>query len=85
MTYNKTPTFCGCFVGMLDGEGDDKIPPEVEDIRKSMRFLFAKLDTLTHFHYTPKMQVRAFNLFYCLVSCKSIEPIKGKSGLFLPK
>lgn len=45
--------------GMLDGEGDDKIPPEVEDIRKSMRFLFAKLDTLTHFHYTPKMQGQA--------------------------
>ena len=23
--------------GMLDPEGDDKIPPEVEDIRKSMK------------------------------------------------
>ena len=70
---------------MLDGEGDDKVPPEVEDIRKSMRFLFAKLDTLTHFHYTPKMQVRAFNHFYCLVSWKSTILFEGKPGLFLAK
>jgi len=45
--------------GMLDADGDDKIPPEVEDIRTAMKQLFAKLDTLTHFHYTPKMAGQA--------------------------
>jgi len=42
--------------GMLDDDGNETIPPEVDDIKKSMKFLFAKLDTLTHFHYTPRMQ-----------------------------
>ena len=29
---------------------------EVEEIKSAMRSLFAKLDTLTHFHYTPKQK-----------------------------
>ena len=40
--------------GMLDAD-DDGPPPEVDFIKRSMKSLFAKLDTLTHFHYTPKM------------------------------
>jgi U3 small nucleolar RNA-associated protein MPP10 len=40
--------------GMLDPE-DDGPPPEVESIKRSMKSLFSKLDTLTHFHYTPRM------------------------------
>ena len=42
--------------GMLDDDGNETIPAEVESIKKSMKLLFAKLDTLTHFHYTPKLQ-----------------------------
>ena len=41
--------------GMLDNL-DDEIPKEVEDIKAGMKILFSKLDTLTHFHYTPKMK-----------------------------
>ena len=40
--------------GMLDDDGNEKTPKEVESIRKSMRILFSKLDSLTHFHFTPK-------------------------------
>ena len=40
--------------GMLDAD-DDGPPPEVDFIKRSMKSLFAKLDTQTHFHYTPKM------------------------------
>ena len=40
--------------GMLDPE-EDGPPPEVDGIKRSMKSLFAKLDTLTHFHYTPRM------------------------------
>ncbi len=39
--------------GLLD-EKPDEVPKEVEEIKKSMKSLFAKLDILTHFHYTPK-------------------------------
>lgn len=40
-------------VSLLDRE-ESETPKEVEQIRKDMNMLFAKLDTLTHFHYTPK-------------------------------
>lgn len=39
--------------GMLDHDSTE-IPKEVEEIRRNMKKLFAKLDTLTHFHFTPK-------------------------------
>ncbi len=41
----------------VQGLHDDKTqdtPKEVEEIKKAMASLFAKLDTLTHFHYTPR-------------------------------
>ena len=44
--------------GMLDDEGNEQTPKEVEIIRKSMKILFSKLDSLTHFHYTPKGKKR---------------------------
>ena len=40
--------------GMLDDEGTEQTPKEVESIKKSMKILFSKLDSLTHFHFTPK-------------------------------
>jgi U3 small nucleolar RNA-associated protein MPP10 len=40
--------------GVLDAD-DDGPPPEVDSIKQAMKTLFAKLDTLTHFHYTPKI------------------------------
>ena len=40
--------------GMLDEDGNEQTPKEVESIRKSMNVLFSKLDSLTHFHFTPK-------------------------------
>lgn len=42
--------------GMLDDEGTEQTPKEVESIKKSMKILFSKLDSLTHFHFTPKSQ-----------------------------
>ena len=36
------------------GDEDPETTKEVEALKKSMNLLFAKLDTLTHFHYTPK-------------------------------
>lgn len=39
--------------GVLDREDEDD-PKEVEAIKASMHALFAKLNTLTHFHYTPQ-------------------------------
>merc|ERR1712142_457070 len=41
--------------GLLDKENVD-IPAEVESIKSAMHILFSKLDTLTHFHYTPKQK-----------------------------
>ena len=40
--------------GMLDDDGNEESPKEVAAIRKSMSILFSKLDSLTHFHFTPK-------------------------------
>ena len=40
--------------GMLDDDGNEQTPKEVESIRRSMNILFSKLDSLTHFHFTPK-------------------------------
>lgn len=39
--------------GMLDEEDEDK-PETVDEIKSRMKELFAKLDTLTHYHYTPQ-------------------------------
>ncbi len=38
---------------MLDEEAEDQ-PETLEAIRGKMKELFAKLDTLTHYHYTPQ-------------------------------
>ena len=43
--------------GMLDNQGNDETPKEVESLRKSMKILFSKLDSLTHFHFTPKGKI----------------------------
>ena len=40
--------------GMLDDDGNEEAPKEIDAIRKSMSILFSKLDSLTHFHFTPK-------------------------------
>merc|ERR1711915_709924 len=40
---------------LFDKENEE-IPKEVEDIKAAMKSLFFKLDTLTHFHYTPKQK-----------------------------
>jgi len=45
--------------GMLDNDGNEQTPKEVESIRRSMNILFSKLDSLTHFHFTPKAQGHA--------------------------
>jgi len=39
--------------GMLDEEEEDK-PETLDEIKKKMNSLFSKLDTLTHYHYTPQ-------------------------------
>ena len=39
---------------LLDAEKEEAATKEVASIKKDMKALFAKLDTLTHFHYTPK-------------------------------
>jgi len=39
--------------GMLDEEEEDK-PETLDEIKKKMKDLFSKLDTLTHYHYTPQ-------------------------------
>ena len=41
--------------GLLDVDREET-PEEVEQIKSAMRSLFSKLDTLTHFHYTPKQK-----------------------------
>ena len=41
------------FLGMLDEEEEDK-PETLDEIKKKMKDLFSKLDTLTHYHYTPQ-------------------------------
>ncbi len=41
--------------GLLEKEKEDT-PQEVEEIRSAMHGLFAKLDTLTHCHYTPRQK-----------------------------
>ena len=38
---------------MLDEEEEDK-PETLDEIKKKMKELFTKLDTLTHYHYTPQ-------------------------------
>ena len=38
---------------MLDEEEEDK-PETLDEIKKKMNSLFSKLDTLTHYHYTPQ-------------------------------
>lgn len=40
--------------GMLDEEDEDK-PETLDEIKKKMNELFMKLDTLTHYHYTPQV------------------------------
>ena len=45
-TSKKTP-------GMLDEEEEDK-PETLDEIKSRMKDLFAKLDILTHYHYTPQ-------------------------------
>ena len=41
--------------GMLDDDDIDKDKPElVDEIKSRMKELFVKLDTLTHYHYTPQ-------------------------------
>ena len=40
---------------MLDDDDIDKDKPElVDEIKSRMKELFVKLDTLTHYHYTPQ-------------------------------
>ena len=46
--------------GMLDNDGNEQTPKEVELIRRSMNILFSKLDSLTHFHFTPKGKLEFF-------------------------
>ena len=38
---------------MLDEEEEDK-PETLDEIKKKMKDLFSKLDTLTHYNYTPQ-------------------------------
>jgi len=40
--------------GLLDAHNGEETSKEVEEIRKGMKVLFAKIDALTHYHYTPK-------------------------------
>jgi len=63
--------------GVLDEDADDGPPPEVELIKRSMKTLFAKLDTLTHFHYTPKMSTAEVKIIRNAptISMEEVAPI----------
>ena len=40
--------------GMLDDDMDKDKPELLDEIKSRMKELFVKLDTLTHYHYTPQ-------------------------------
>ena len=40
--------------GVLDDDVDKDKPELVDEIKSRMKELFVKLDTLTHYHYTPQ-------------------------------
>ena len=40
--------------GVLDDDVDKDKPEIVDEIKSRMKELFVKLDTLTHYHYTPQ-------------------------------
>ena len=40
--------------GMLDDDIDKDKPELLDEIKSRMKELFVKLDTLTHYHYTPQ-------------------------------
>ena len=63
--------------GVLDEDGDDGPPPEVDLIKRAMKTLFAKLDTLTHFHYTPKMSTAEVKIIRNAptISMEEVAPI----------
>ena len=64
--------------GVLDDDGGDNgPPPEVELIKRAMKTLFSKLDTLTHFHYTPKMSTAEVKIIRNAptISMEEVAPI----------
>ena len=67
---------------MLDEEEEDK-PETLDEIKKKMNSLFSKLDTLTHYHYTPQAAHADVKVIRNLptISMEEVAPVamSGKS------
>jgi len=67
--------------GLLDKEDEDT-PQEVEEIRAAMTSLFAKLDTLTHCHFTPRQKSAEVKIVrnVASIAMEEVAPVSASNG-----
>ena len=67
--------------GLLD-KVNEETPKEVEEIKVAMRSLFAKLDTLSHFHYTPKQKSAEVRIVknVASISMEEVAPVASSNA-----
>ena len=75
---------CHIIAGMLDEEEEDK-PETLDEIKKKMNSLFSKLDTLTHYHYTPQAAHADVKVIRNLptISMEEVAPVAMSGKHFL--
>merc|ERR1719175_209529 len=67
--------------GLLDKDDEDT-PQEVEEIRAAMKSLFAKLDTLTHCHFTPRQKSAEVKIVrnVASIAMEEVAPVSASNG-----
>jgi len=71
-------------VGVLDKETEET-PKEVEQIKADMRSLFAKLDQLSHLHYTPRQKAAEVKIVRNIPSLavEEVAPVAASNASLL--
>ena len=71
-------------VGLLDKE-QEEVPAEVLQIKSDMNALFRKLDTLSHYHFTPKQKSAELKIVKNIpsIAMEEVAPVAATNSVLL--